>query len=557
MWYYTVKDPPNELYHHGVKGMKWGVRRFQNKDGSLTNAGKRRYTNADTRWVRKQVTSSITKSIGNKIAKKVNSTDSSIAKKVDSTENSIAKKVDSTDNSSNEKNKFSVSDYAKTQSTGHRLRLEKEYQEKGLTAAEAKVAADKRIKVEKVVAVTAGLTVAACVAYYARNKYINTYCDTILEKGTVFNNLDRIANPRPGEHLYVNYRKNDTDFFRGQFALGKMSKDRGTVFNHQITAEKDIKIPSLNTRKSVFKQLYDSDPSFRETMQKHSFSSKTANAKQAYKNMWQRFGDKDDPAFNIAKRKYFEALRQKGYEAIPDSWDTKASVYRADAPLILLNTSSDSFGKMKISELSSLDVLKAQANSRNYSFVRDMKTNAVRSLHNNHFKESAKTLDRYAKKAERNNKYIDIAYNSYKKNNRKISTENLIKQFGAGYEKHFSNNEIKDEAIKRANHEMTRLAFAKKGSVLRDTGKLIDKYNMDYNKAYEIAKRIGTVEEASKLSAIVGFGLLGPGTIGNTSVVAKISDITARNNFVNRYLTEHPNTDKTIEELNKMYYKKK
>lgn len=33
-----------ELYHYGVKGMKWGVRRYQNKDGSLTNAGKRRYS---------------------------------------------------------------------------------------------------------------------------------------------------------------------------------------------------------------------------------------------------------------------------------------------------------------------------------------------------------------------------------------------------------------------------------------------------------------------------------------------------------------------------------
>lgn len=33
----------NELYHHGILGQKWGVRRFQNKDGSLTNAGKRRY----------------------------------------------------------------------------------------------------------------------------------------------------------------------------------------------------------------------------------------------------------------------------------------------------------------------------------------------------------------------------------------------------------------------------------------------------------------------------------------------------------------------------------
>ena len=31
-----------ELYHHGVKGMKWGVRRYQNADGSLTPAGKKR-----------------------------------------------------------------------------------------------------------------------------------------------------------------------------------------------------------------------------------------------------------------------------------------------------------------------------------------------------------------------------------------------------------------------------------------------------------------------------------------------------------------------------------
>ena len=33
----------NELYHWGIKGMKWGVRRYQNKDGSLTDMGQRRY----------------------------------------------------------------------------------------------------------------------------------------------------------------------------------------------------------------------------------------------------------------------------------------------------------------------------------------------------------------------------------------------------------------------------------------------------------------------------------------------------------------------------------
>lgn len=35
---------PNELKHHGILGQKWGVRRFQNADGSYTEAGKKRYS---------------------------------------------------------------------------------------------------------------------------------------------------------------------------------------------------------------------------------------------------------------------------------------------------------------------------------------------------------------------------------------------------------------------------------------------------------------------------------------------------------------------------------
>lgn len=37
----------NELRHWGIKGMKWGVRRYQNKDGSLTPKGKKRYGDSE------------------------------------------------------------------------------------------------------------------------------------------------------------------------------------------------------------------------------------------------------------------------------------------------------------------------------------------------------------------------------------------------------------------------------------------------------------------------------------------------------------------------------
>ena len=57
MYYNIVYS--DELAHHGIKGQKWGVRRFQNSDGSLTDAGKKHQAKVYARQLNKKDKSTI------------------------------------------------------------------------------------------------------------------------------------------------------------------------------------------------------------------------------------------------------------------------------------------------------------------------------------------------------------------------------------------------------------------------------------------------------------------------------------------------------------------
>lgn len=438
---------PDYLFHYGIKGQKWGVRRFQKKDGTLTSEGKKRYSDEST-----------------------------------------------------------IGSHKKIKVT-HRDVLEKKYRDKGMSPEEAKAAADKRIKVEKTIAVMAGVTVAACAAYYVKNKWTETYCDQVLKAGTTFHNLDSAANYRPGEHLYVNYRQNDINYFRGHFAVNKMRKT-GQVFDHTITTNADIKIPSVKTRKSTFKQLYDSDEEFRNTFNLHSRNKGDLNnSNKVYKDMWSKFGDKDTPEFNVAKRKYFDALTNKGYSAIVDEWDTNKGVFRSDAPLILLNTSDKAFGKMSIKELTTRDVLLSQANSRWYKPTRDMKT-TLGMPHTNHFNESNKHLSRYFAKDLKNSEGVDKVINS-------LSDKQIV-------------------------NYMTE----RKGSIVADAGKYMTKNsNLTVNQA--IAK---ATKKRSRQDSIEGSAYLGL-MVAPYVAVKKYG----QSKYVRDYIKEHPNTKKTYNEIIKEY----
>ena len=89
----------NELYHHGVKGQKWGVRRYQNKDGSSTSKGKERYSVEERKRNSKELNDAISRSKANSTtgrpsAKEVWKTSSTMQKFSKITKNDYKKRND-------------------------------------------------------------------------------------------------------------------------------------------------------------------------------------------------------------------------------------------------------------------------------------------------------------------------------------------------------------------------------------------------------------------------------------------------------------------------------
>ena len=205
-----------ELYHHGILGMKWGVRRYQNKDGTLTNAGKNRYNvdienaKTDLNNARKNYVNVVKdynkKTYGGLIYNK---------KAIDNTLKARDKTEYYKEKLTSEKIKNKLNNETKKKSN-RRLQLEERYKQKGFSKEDAEIAAYKRVRTEKILAVAAGITVATATAYVAYKHYDNTV-DKVIKQGTVLQNISTNSNKGVSDAFYFSFTKSDNAKYRGLY----------------------------------------------------------------------------------------------------------------------------------------------------------------------------------------------------------------------------------------------------------------------------------------------------------------------------------------------------
>ena len=353
----------DELYHHGIKGMKWGVRRFQRKDGSLTSAGKKRYLDdpSVTSSKAKMESDRVKQRLANAEYNKAYNKASYIPTKSNrqALNKAYADKIKA--DSEYRRSKFDYGtnkEAARLRESGkeiknkskHRLKLEEQYKKMGLTDEQAQAAANKRIRTEKILAASAALTVTACAAYVA-NKKLKDRIDGVIKAG---DQMQRISMTDNGGKLHdVFYAaKGDHDIKRYEGMLGATrSKQVGSAYKLKLEATRDIKVASKDHAAKIFEDLYKNDDNFRKSVANYVGNnvhggnsvnlSKTSgrNMKKMYENFNSHLVNmRNDP--NKVDQAFYDKLKKAGYGAIQDINDMKFSGYNAKNPLIVFDHSN-------------------------------------------------------------------------------------------------------------------------------------------------------------------------------------------------------------------------
>lgn len=359
MWQYLSPSTPNELYHYGILGMKWGVRRFQNKDGSLTKAGQLRY---DPDVEKAKIGVSKAKDFYRKAFRDYNKATSGgmvYNEKATNKLNEAAKKLRyAKEDLSDAKTKIKMK--SQLNKSKRQIDFEQKYKEKGMTQEEAELAAYKRVRTEKIIAATAGVTITAAAAYVAYKHYDNNV-DKIIKSGKTLQNISTDSNKGVSDAFYASMNKMDNAKYRGiygnQLKRGALGNLNNAVYKTKIGVASDLKVASKKSATQILSDLVKSDKACAQNLKTHlndlhdrmstpeqnkviSKALQSLNNGKVDSKVYEALNlglvDHSPTGQSISKG-FYDALKQKGYDAIKDINDSKYSGYKSTNPLIVFN----------------------------------------------------------------------------------------------------------------------------------------------------------------------------------------------------------------------------
>lgn len=348
------------IAHHGIKGMKWGVRRWQNADGSYNAAGRARYGFGDG----KTYSGVKGKNGGSGSSKRGSSAANSLRKTAESV-GGAAKKV--LGNKNFQKAAIGVGVGAAALGTAYALHKTGADKAIAETLAKAKDTTIDSIKNTK-----------AKFDTYVLGK---NEVDTVVKSDTEFSRVQTDKDFK-GYAYYATYKNHDVNEYQGLF--GKNLKDRALhdaqnagdaagiekakhmkVFRVGLNAGKDLNVPSdANAGKITADLLKDKDFSdnlseslsnARKNMRRPGQQALLSDAQRIMKKAPEEMTDADKKTLykglNLTltyhndsdvkvQDKFYSALKEKGYGALVDVNDQQYSSYHAKRPMIVFDTSA-------------------------------------------------------------------------------------------------------------------------------------------------------------------------------------------------------------------------